>query len=255
MFGCSLAGFRAVLIRLFASLGGRLGKLYSRILARNQRDCVTIARLRIAIRIFLLLVFGAAFVGAVVLSYRGTIESHTFQLLIPKMPGQKSEAWITLRVGVGRFDATFSRTACHDGTKWIDYRSNGQRTRYRAGGPLILDFYRGDAWTFAGFGFDRREAIGQNPALPRTLSTTRDTFVTPWWFIVLLTGLPAGYLAITLRYALRRKFSATQCRTCGYDLRAGHEKCPECGADSHVGVGAPNVTDAIAAPSGPSGQR
>lgn len=72
----------------------------------------------------------------------------------------------------------------------------------------------------------------------------------PLWFVLLLNLLPLSFLLWRVKRDRARKRSPTLCRSCGYDLRAGHERCPECGADSHVGVGASNVTSPITAPSG-----
>jgi hypothetical protein len=50
----------------------------------------------------------------------------------------------------------------------------------------------------------------------------------PWWFIVLMTALPL--LVIASRYIQRqRRIRSGLCPTCGYDLRATPDRCPECG--------------------------
>jgi hypothetical protein len=55
-----------------------------------------------------------------------------------------------------------------------------------------------------------------------------------------LSALIVGVAAVVLlrrlrRWMLRRSRRMSGCcEECGYDLRAGHEKCPECGAVSHV---------------------
>jgi hypothetical protein len=54
----------------------------------------------------------------------------------------------------------------------------------------------------------------------------------PLWFIVpMLAMLPAARLFVLIRNARRRRrrLRANQCLACGYDLRGGHERCPECG--------------------------
>jgi hypothetical protein len=56
--------------------------------------------------------------------------------------------------------------------------------------------------------------------------------VVPAWFGLIVTGaLPA--LWIKRRLAARRAHPPGCCPTCGYDLRATPERCPECG-NEHV---------------------
>jgi hypothetical protein len=50
-----------------------------------------------------------------------------------------------------------------------------------------------------------------------------------WWNVFILTGiLPAAWGV--MRYCRHRIVKAGRCLTCGYDLRATPERCPECGA-------------------------
>jgi hypothetical protein len=50
----------------------------------------------------------------------------------------------------------------------------------------------------------------------------------PHWLLILLTAIiPAVRLAVAMR--ARRRRSTGRCKTCGYDLRATPERCPECG--------------------------
>lgn len=51
----------------------------------------------------------------------------------------------------------------------------------------------------------------------------------PYWVPVGASlVLPVGWSVVTLRRR-RRDQRSGQCRKCGYDLRASHDRCPECG--------------------------
>ena len=55
------------------------------------------------------------------------------------------------------------------------------------------------------------------------------TLVLPTWFLVaVFASIPTFRFAATLRRARRRK--QNRCLSCGYDLRATPDGCPECGA-------------------------
>ena len=86
-------------------------------------------------------------------------------------------------------------------------------------------------FSFAGFRWHVSD--GGKGRIPVTVGTiTGDMIffpswliVAPHWFGVLLFGtFPAIYLI------RRKKRMPGTCKTCGYDLRATPERCPECGA-------------------------
>lgn len=52
--------------------------------------------------------------------------------------------------------------------------------------------------------------------------------VFPHWSLMVLLVFPAAHFANKLRGRLHRR-TGLLCRTCGYDLRASPERCPECG--------------------------
>ena len=53
--------------------------------------------------------------------------------------------------------------------------------------------------------------------------------IAPCWFLALLTAAPPGMWLLRRRKA-RRRAPEGHCRSCGYDLRATPDQCPECGA-------------------------
>jgi hypothetical protein len=71
-------------------------------------------------------------------------------------------------------------------------------------------------------------AIGHPPALvPET-----DVFI-PLWLIAVICATMAAYLLFNL---IRRRHPFGYCQACGYDLRGGHDKCPECGTPLALNV-------------------
>jgi hypothetical protein len=95
-------------------------------------------------------------------------------------------------------------------------------------GPFITAIF--DVWKvhhrFAGFEFGR--GVHHHT---RFVAETMRVGV-PLWFIALVAAFLPG---LWLRAALisRRQLSCTRsgcCVTCGYDLRASRQRCPECGA-------------------------
>lgn len=70
--------------------------------------------------------------------------------------------------------------------------------------------------------------------------------VIDYWVPALLTGLlPAAVLfrRASRRIAARRRMRSGLCATCGYDLRASADRCPECGAAAPHGQGVPVTSD------------
>lgn len=50
----------------------------------------------------------------------------------------------------------------------------------------------------------------------------------PYWMLVLVTGLAPGWWSVGWLQKQKRA-RTNRCSTCGYDLRATPERCPECG--------------------------
>jgi hypothetical protein len=80
-------------------------------------------------------------------------------------------------------------------------------------------------WEHGGFAWSQR-------------SSSRDLIVTgvaPFWGVTLAAGAqPLGWSALRLVALLRRRRSGSTglCPSCGYDLRATPDRCPECGTST-----------------------
>jgi hypothetical protein len=99
-------------------------------------------------------------------------------------------------------------------------------------GPMYGDgsFSRGGRRTYLGFGFDRHDDVNRgSPAGFQKLVMV----VVPWPAIVgLFAALPASRVARTRMRRRRARLGALRkglCKSCGYDLRATPDRCPECG--------------------------
>lgn len=96
---------------------------------------------------------------------------------------------------------------------------------------VFLDFYP-SIWNRVGFiAYSRTEQI---PAVwtAKTLTSEESYVGVPHWLIAILTlVLPTIWLKplIVQRIATWRTGNVGLCPTCGYDLRASKDRCPECG--------------------------
>ena len=90
----------------------------------------------------------------------------------------------------------------------------------------------GETFRMAGFQW----AFYQEPpdSRYRVLESHARFYVTPLWAIALVTGTMP--LVVGLKWRRRRRAAARQlkglCASCGYDLRATPDRCPECGTSS-----------------------
>jgi hypothetical protein len=92
--------------------------------------------------------------------------------------------------------------------------AHGLSATYRPWGRQFRDLFDLHAALWPRVRFDQYRGIA---------SMTIDV---PLWMLVLVSGAPA-FVMHRLRLADRRR--AGLCRTCGYDLRATPDRCPECG--------------------------
>lgn len=65
------------------------------------------------------------------------------------------------------------------------------------------------------------------------------------YLIAVFSVLPVTRLAAWLRRKRRLRYAPALCRNCGYDLRAGHQRCPECGAAITSGPGRPTQSTSM----------
>ncbi len=83
-----------------------------------------------------------------------------------------------------------------------------------------------DHWLHWGFGYQHSTWW----MVSRTLNDEANSYrlVMPFWFIVPILLFPC-LLALPAHMRRRKRAALGLCRTCGYDLRATPERCPECG--------------------------
>ncbi|MDB5173458.1 MAG: hypothetical protein JWN51_2231 [Phycisphaerales bacterium] len=82
-------------------------------------------------------------------------------------------------------------------------------------------------WYWLGLGFDRAtQSIGVSGTPLWTGTATSASLVVPHGFLCLLTAYAPASRAWGL---YRRRVRPGLCSSCGYDLRASPDRCPECG--------------------------
>src|SRR5262245_34769793 len=139
----------------------------------------------------------------------------------------------------GRFPIKFIATTSFRGTIDFGHYSFSKYNIMRL--PFGLQTYHHNAaqigsgpaphWSFLGLAWWSQEATHGSLA---TLSV-------PYW--LLLAALSPVAIWFTRSACRRRRFGPGLCDGCGYDLRSGHARCPECGkrtANSHQGLAATN---------------
>jgi hypothetical protein len=142
--------------------------------------------------------------------------------------------WFSLRSANGRFEFAVVRNDFPDLLRYSRMYEPGWIERYREENqpgfswhhnstPLIPG-HRYATVGDGGFGFGHRHQ--DHPGAER--HDEYWTLSVPAWFLILITALAPS---VWLRRRLRQRYRATYnlCLTCGYDLRASTDRCPECG--------------------------
>lgn len=80
-----------------------------------------------------------------------------------------------------------------------------------------------DTWSGLGFGWKRLQFTGDPAPKPGAFECR-----VPWWFLLLVF---LTFPAVTFRalWRARRRQRVGLCSSCGYDMRATPNRCPECG--------------------------
>lgn len=117
------------------------------------------------------------------------------------------------------------------GVHWLNYRINPIALERRGMRAYVVH-------SFIGFYYSRDVRPGSNVQLFGELAEKglrtpagalrREWWSAPFWAVCPLAVAP-GLSILWSRYRLRRRRSSGLCRSCGYDLRASPERCPECG--------------------------
>ena len=77
-------------------------------------------------------------------------------------------------------------------------------------------------------GFDARRTLFKSADPANRAESGVDVLILPYWFLCVLTA--SGPLRWLWRRRSWRRGAAGLCASCGYDLRATPDRCPECGA-------------------------
>jgi hypothetical protein len=132
------------------------------------------------------------------------------------------------------FDAEDGCLSCgYDRIIYLDASSDAYNKLYHS--PGFLTYATGDMVETGGYMYDTRMTqsfefnfVRQKPG---SSDWTDFALVAPLWFVAIMAAiLPASRLGFWIRHRQRKhRQEIGFCYSCGYDLRATPDKCPECG--------------------------
>jgi hypothetical protein len=139
-------------------------------------------------------------------------------------------------MGAGEFKLTVDRGTPADAL----HPSPPDGIHWESRGTLDGDGYPfhdgGGQWESLGFAFKPRQRISCGVHSIGASWTQEEVGLTlPYWFLALVASLVPGLWIARFGVLLaqywrgRRRRSAGLCPSCGYDLRATPQRCPECG--------------------------
>jgi hypothetical protein len=153
--------------------------------------------------------------------------------------GSRRSTGVTLWITRGNVDLAVEITRLRGdglptvnvGTRWIAYRSTSYQVTPPLGGPPWLRQLNVDAaWSSNG---STLPTVAWPTTRPIMVTSTQQRLrlLAPLWLVMLPLALALGFSArrIARVARARRRRRAGLCPSCGYDVRATPQRCPECG--------------------------
>jgi hypothetical protein len=177
----------------------------------------------VALNVALVLAIGFSFVRPIGIAYRSTFT-------YPEQRFSDGTSYGELSV------AYFDGVAFHEGGL-VFFRFMEYHDSYKISGVRIVridhDNMRAEIYcamhpTPDGYAAER---LGAKVGVDYPIEGSRKILVVPLWVVLLVVGAPLGRRCLGVFVKFRRKREGC-CATCGYDMRASGNRCPECGAVS-----------------------